>query len=40
MHVLTYETHPDKFHDGLLKYTCNVNNIHLKVIGIGEKWIS
>ena len=40
MHVLTYETHPDKFHDGLLKYTCNVNNIQLKVIGIGEKWIS
>ena len=39
MRVVTFETDPKEYHDGLLKYTCEVNGVALKVLGIGEEWI-
>ena len=39
MRVVTFETDPKEYHDGLLKYTCEVNGVPLKVLGIGEEWV-
>ena len=37
MRVVTFETNPKEYHDGLLKYTCGVNDVPLQVLGIGEE---
>ena len=39
MRVITFETNPKEYHDGLLKYTCEANSVPLKVLGIGEEWV-
>ena len=38
MRVITFETNPKEYHDGLLKYTCEKNGFQLELLGIGDKW--